>query len=65
VILRVYLICDGVDDDAAHDLVDWLYDQGLEVWRPLRDGSDADRRKVHEERLGVADGVLVFCGDAG
>ena len=60
----LYLIADQRDADAIQPWADALFDQGLEVIRPLFDGDEAEIREYHEENLRLCDGVLIFYGVA-
>ena len=59
---RLYLVFDEPDKDAVQDLDDYLYDQGLEVMRPLFHGEAAAVRADHHDKLQLADGVLLYFG---
>jgi TIR domain len=59
---QVYLIADQRDADLIHPWADALFDQRLEVIRPLFDGEESGIREYHEENLTICDGVLIFYG---
>ena len=61
---HVYLLYDERDADAISPWADFLFDQGLEVVRPIFTGDEADVREYHEENLRTADGVVIFFGAA-
>lgn len=61
-LLRIYLVCDPVDLEAARPLEDFLFELGFEVVLPLFDEDEAQVRLDHEESLCGCDAVLVFCG---
>jgi TIR domain-containing protein len=60
--IRVYIICDQLDEASVAPLQDFLFDQSLEVRLPLFDGGSEDIRADHYETLKESDGVLVFWG---
>lgn len=62
--VRVYLICDPTDVEAADPLRNFLLDQGYETTLPLLDGSDAEVFEDHKENLLLCDAVLIFQGQA-
>jgi hypothetical protein len=57
----LYLICDELDDEAADPLVDYLFDRGLEVTRPLREGNQEQLAQIHRENLRLCDAVMIIC----
>ena len=59
---QVYLIADRRDAEAIVPWADALFDQQLEVIRPLFDGDESEIRELHEENLTLCDGVLIFYG---
>jgi hypothetical protein len=59
---RLYLVFDELDEDAVQDLDDYLYDRGFEVKRPLFHGDEATIRADHQDKLRIADGVLLYYG---
>jgi Domain of unknown function (DUF4062) len=59
---RLYLIHDQRDSETVGPWADVLFDQGLEVLRPLFEGDEADIREEHEENLRACDGVVVMFG---
>jgi TIR domain len=58
----LYLMADQRDADAIQPWADALFDQGVEVIRPLFDGDESEIREYHEENLRLCDGVLIFYG---
>jgi hypothetical protein len=60
----LYLLADQRDADAIQPWADALFDQGIEVIRPLFDGDESEIREYHEENLRECDGVLIFYGAA-
>ena len=60
----LYLMADQRDADAIQPWADALFDQGVEVIRPLFDGDESEIREYHEENLRLCDGVLIFYGAA-
>jgi len=60
----LYLMADQRDADAIQPWADALFDQGIEVIRPLFDGDESEIREYHEENLRLCDGVLIFYGAA-
>jgi hypothetical protein len=59
---RVYLVADERDVGRLDPWADWLFDQGLEVIRPVYEGDEREIREYHEENLTLCDGLLVFYG---
>jgi hypothetical protein len=62
--VRVYLICDPSDVDAAGPLQEYLFDNGCEVTLPLAEGSEAEVIQDHKENLLLCDAVVIFQGHA-
>jgi hypothetical protein len=60
----VYLICDQLDRSDVVPIVNYLFDQSLEVRIPLFDGDSGEVRTEHYELLKECDGVLVFWAKA-
>ena len=61
---HAYLLYDERDADAISPWADFLFDQGLEVVRPVFTGDEAEVRAYHEENLRNADTVVIFFGAA-
>jgi hypothetical protein len=61
----LYLICDEQDDEAADPLADHLFNQGLEVMRPLREGDQEQLSQLHRENLRLCDAAAIFCYRSG
>jgi len=59
---ELYIVADQRDADLIEPWVDALFDQHLEVIRPLFDGDESSIREYHEENLTHCDGVLIFYG---
>jgi hypothetical protein len=60
----LYLIADQRDAETILPWADALFDQGIEVIRPLFDGDESEIRDYHEDNLRECDGVLIFYGSA-
>lgn len=61
---RIYLIYDQRDAELVCPWVDYLYEQNLEVLRPVFEGDEAEIREYHNENLRTCDGALIFYGSA-
>jgi hypothetical protein len=61
---RVYLICDQRDFEFTSAWADFLFEQRVEVIRPVFEGDEAEIRDYHEENLRTCDGALMFYGSA-
>ena len=61
---RVYLICDQRDVELTSAWADFLFEQRVEVIRPVFEGDEAEIRDYHEENLRTCDGALIFYGSA-
>ncbi len=61
---RVYLICDQRDFELTSAWADFLFEQRVEVIRPVFEGDEAEIRDYHEENLRTCDGALMFYGSA-
>ncbi|MEZ5319193.1 MAG: DUF4062 domain-containing protein [Vicinamibacterales bacterium] len=59
---RLYLVADERDVARLDPWADALFDQGLEVLRPVYEGDEREIREYHEENLATCDGVLIFYG---
>lgn len=59
---QLYLIADQRDAETILPWADALFDQHIEVIRPLFDGDESEVREYHEENLTHCDGVLIFYG---
>lgn len=64
-VVRIYLICDQADLEAARPVEDFLFNQGFEVLPTLFEEDEAQARQDHEENLCTCDAVLLFQGRAG
>lgn len=56
----VYVIHDQRDTDAVEPWIGALFDQHVEVVRPVFEGDEAEVREYHEENLTTCDGALIF-----
>jgi hypothetical protein len=61
---RLYVIYDRRDTDASSSWVEYLFEQDLEVIRPVFEGDEAEIRDYHDDNLRTCDGVLIFYGSA-
>jgi len=61
---RLYLIYDQRDAEITSPWEDFLFEQELEVIRPVFKGDEAEVREYHEENLRICDGVLILFGSA-
>lgn len=59
---QLYLIADQRDAELILPWADALFEQHLEVVRPVFDGDESEIREHHEETLTLCDGVLIFYG---
>jgi hypothetical protein len=59
---QLYLVADQRDEERIHAWADALFDQHVEVIRPLFEGEEPELREYHEENLTHCDGVLIFYG---
>jgi hypothetical protein len=59
---RLYLIYDQRDAAITAPWEDFLFEQELEVIRPVFEGDEAEIREHHEENLRSCDGALIFYG---
>ena len=59
---RLYLIYDQRDSLITAPWEDFLFEQQLEVLRPVFEGDEAEIREYHEENLRSCDGALIFYG---
>lgn len=61
---QLYVISDPRDCQLLETWIEKLFDEGLEVTRPIFEGDEAEIREYHEENLATCDGVLLFYGCA-
>ena len=61
---RLYLIHDQRDLEAVGPAVDYLFNQSLEVVRPIFEGDEREIREEHEENLRQCDGVVIVLASA-
>jgi len=59
---RLYFIYDQRDALITSPWEDFLFEQELEVIRPVFEGDEAEIREYHEENLRSCDGALIFYG---
>ncbi|MCB9233133.1 MAG: toll/interleukin-1 receptor domain-containing protein [Bacteroidia bacterium] len=59
----IYLIFDKDDRRNVRAVRQYLFDKGIEVTTPSFDGTEAEVREAHHERLVQADAVAVFFGE--
>jgi hypothetical protein len=59
---QLYLLADERDAELIEPWADALFDQQIEVIRPLFDADESAIREYHEENLTICDGVLIFYG---
>jgi len=59
---RLYLIYEQRDEHLTSPWEDYLFEQELEVIRPVFEGNEAEIREYHEENLRTCDGALIFYG---
>lgn len=59
---QLYFLADQRDAELIEPWAEALFDQHIEVIRPLFDADEAAIREYHEENLTVCDGVLIFYG---
>jgi serine/threonine protein kinase len=62
---RVYLICDQQDEAATEPLVDFFYEQGIEVSLPGFEAEESEIQKIHIQNLRDCDAALIYYGAAG
>jgi len=61
---RVYLIYDQRDEETSSAWADFLFEQGIEVIRPVFEGDAAEIRDYHDENLRTCDAALILYGSA-
>ena len=62
--VSLYLICDREDLEAADQLADYLFEQGVDVVLPATEGDEAQVYEDHKANLMECDAVLVYYGRA-
>ncbi len=62
--VRIYLICDKQDVEAAEPIQSYLIDCGFDTTLPLTDGTDAEILDDHKDNLLLCDAVLIYHGRA-
>jgi hypothetical protein len=60
----VYLLYDQRDSELMAPWAEFLFEQGIEVIRPVFEGDEAEIRQYHEENLCTCDGALILYGSA-
>jgi hypothetical protein len=62
--VRIYLICDKQDAEAAEPIQSYLIGSGYETTLPLMEGTDAEILEDHKDNLLLCDAVLIYHGCA-
>jgi hypothetical protein len=62
--VSLYLICDKEDLEAADQLAEYLFDQGVDVVLPATEGDEAQVYEDHKANLMECDAVLIYYGRA-
>lgn len=62
--MDVYIICHENDYEAAEQIEDYLFGQGMDPILPLIDGSNAARQEDHQRNLDHCDAVLIYYGNS-
>jgi hypothetical protein len=60
----VYLICDKQDMDSVKPIVDYLFDNGMDVTLPAIEGDETQLIQDHKDNLLMCDAVMVYYGCA-
>jgi hypothetical protein len=60
----IYAIYDYPDVEVVSPWVDFLFERGFEVIRPIFEGDEAEIRDYHEETLRTCDAALIFYGSS-
>lgn len=61
-LVRIYLMCDKLDFDAALAVRDFLFDRRYEVVLPVREGDETQAIQFHKDNLLECDASLIFYG---
>jgi hypothetical protein len=61
---QIYLIYDQRDAADAAPWLEFLFNEGFEIMRPVFEGDEAELREHHEENLRLCDGALILYGRA-
>ncbi len=61
---QLYLIYDQRDNAEVSPWLDFFFQQGFEVMRPVFEGDEAELRDYHEDNLRNCDGALILHGRA-
>jgi len=64
ILSQLYVIYDERDAAESSHWVEFLFEQGLEVIRPVFAGDEVELREYHEENLRTCDGALILHGQA-
>jgi len=56
----VYLVYDKKDTKNIKDVDNCLFNEGFEVRHPLSEGSAAEYRKIHKDRLFLCDAMMIY-----
>ncbi len=60
---HVYLLCDPSDEEAASQIEDLLFEQGIEVSLPDFEAGDGEGNQHHRDTLCACDAVLLYFGE--
>ena len=58
---RVFLLYDASDHKGVTAVDDYLYQHGIETLKPVFEGSENERQRIHTDNLRICDGVLIYC----
>ena len=62
--LRIYVICDQADRNAAEAIAAYLFNEGFEPILPPMEGDEAQLREDHKDNLMTCDAALIYHGSA-
>jgi TIR domain-containing protein len=62
--LRIYVICDQADRNAAEPIAAYLFNEGFEAILPPIEGDEAQLREDHKDNLMTCDAALIYHGSA-
>jgi hypothetical protein len=62
--VRIYLICDQQDAEAAEPIQSYLIDCGFDTTLPLTSGTDSEILEDHKDNMLICDAVLIYHGRA-
>jgi hypothetical protein len=57
---RIYLIYDEADRDGITEIDDYLFDQGVDVLKPVFHGDESEIRQLHQDQLRLCDATLIY-----